>query len=166
MNDALLEKIRALHIEIERQLQHIGQVNAQPHCAVCTSVCCKESFCRESVDSAFLRFILGQRADEYDDATGWFTPGQGCQLDHGRPLVCYEYFCNKFSTAELSQSHASIARELRAIYANAHQGQHMLIIDDLSVITQPRLQRIADALQALRDRLANSPGQAAVEQSR
>ncbi len=153
MHATLLEQIRALHIEIEQQLQHIGQVTEQPHCATCTTVCCQEHICRESVESPFLRFILGNRAEDYDQENGWFAPGKGCQLEYGRPMLCYVYFCLKFSAAELARSHESVAREFRAIYVKTWRGRHMLTIDDLSEIPVPRLQRIVDDLTALRDRM-------------
>ncbi|WP_269537703.1 hypothetical protein [Cerasicoccus fimbriatus] len=156
MRETLLDQIRTLHIEIEQQLQHIGQITNQPHCATCTSVCCQEHICRESVESAFLRFILGDRAQDYDAEAGWFAPGKGCQLDYGRPLLCYEYFCLKFSAEELERSHASVAREFRAIYAKTWRGQHMLTIDDLNEIPETRLQRIVEDLAALRERMAAS----------
>lgn len=153
MHTTLLTQIRTLHIEIEQGLQHIGQLSNQPHCASCKTVCCHEHICRESVESPFLRFILGERAADYDTEAGWFTPAKGCQLEYGRPLLCYEYFCLKFTADELERSHASAAREFRAIYAKVWRGKHMLTIDDISQIPEASLRRILDALTALRERL-------------
>ena len=91
-----LYRIREVHIEVEAILQSLAALQDDIPCARCTSVCCREVMCRESVDSDFLRFVLGPRVDDYGVNDGWYVPGSGCRLGYGRPLVCYEFFCEKF----------------------------------------------------------------------
>lgn len=50
-----LHRIRDIHIEVESILQSLAALQDDPPCARCTSVCCKEVMCRESIDSDFLR---------------------------------------------------------------------------------------------------------------
>jgi len=149
--DELLQRIRDLHIDVESILQSLAALLDENPCANCTSVCCKETFCRESMDSDFLRFVLGHRAEAYSVDAGWYVPGSGCRLSHGRPLVCYEYFCEKFETQD-ARSIGQLSRALKTLYANAFAGQHILVVEDVSRIGANRLRIILGKLEALRDR--------------
>ena len=107
--------------------------------------------CRESVDSDFLRFLLGPQAEAYCADTGWYQPGSGCRLDYGRPLVCYEFFCEQFGAPgwnELKQ----LSRDFKTLYAHVYAGQHMLVVDDIGKITPHKLKLIQTRLEALRER--------------
>jgi hypothetical protein len=147
--DELLQRIRDLHVDVESILQSLAALLHENPCANCTSVCCKEAFCRESMDSDFLRFVLGNRAEAYSVDTGWYAPGSGCRLSHGRPLVCYEYFCEKFETQD-ARSIRQLSRAFRTLYANAFAGQHILVVEDVSRIGADRLRIILDRLETLR----------------
>jgi hypothetical protein len=146
-----LHRIRDLHIDVESILQSLAALQEDNPCAGCTSVCCKEAFCRESMDSDFLRFVLGPRVDGYSVNAGWYVPGSGCRLSYGRPLVCYEYFCEKYETQDVN-SIRQLSRALKTVYANALAGQHILVVDDVSRISANTLRIIHDRLEALRDR--------------
>lgn len=148
-----LHRIRDVHIEVESILQSLAALQNENPCANCTSVCCKEALCRESIDSDFLRFVLGSRADDYSVSDGWLAPGSGCRLGHGRPLVCYEYFCERFDTQEVS-SLRQLSRALKTVYANVFAGRHILAVDDISRISANKLRIILGSLEELRD-LAN-----------
>ena len=52
--------LKDLHIAIEKILQQITLKHTGESCSKCGGVCCKEEICRESIESAFLRFILGK----------------------------------------------------------------------------------------------------------
>jgi len=146
-----LHRIRDLHIDVESILQSLAALQDANPCASCTSVCCREAFCRESIESDFLRFVLGPRVDAYSANAGWYVPGSGCRLSYGRPLVCYEYFCAKYETQDVSAIRA-LSRALKTVYANAFAGQHILAVEDVSRISANRLCIIHDRLEALRDR--------------
>jgi hypothetical protein len=148
-----LHRIRDVHIDVESILQSLAALQNQNPCASCPHVCCKEVLCRESIDSDFLRFVLGSRVGDYSVSDGWLLPGSGCRLSYGRPLVCYEYYCEQFDTQEVS-SVRQLSRVFKTVYANAFAGQHILVVDDISRISANKLRIILGRLEALRD-LAN-----------
>jgi hypothetical protein len=149
-----LHRIREVHIEVESILQSLAALQEEQPCARCTSVCCKEVMCRESLDSDFLRFLLGPRAEAYSADAGWYVPGSGCRLSYGRPLVCYEYFCEQFEDQNRSQLR-QLSRVLKTLYANAFAGQHMLVVEDIGRISANKLNLIHARLEKLRD-MANA----------
>jgi hypothetical protein len=148
-----LHQIRAIHIEVESILQSLAALHDNNPCASCTHVCCKEVLCRESVDSDFLRFVLGPRVGDYSVHDGWHVPGSGCRLDFGRPLICYEYFCERFDTRDVKTTR-QLSRTLKTVYANVFAGQHMLVVEDIGRISANKLRIVHGRLEALRD-LAN-----------
>lgn len=147
-NARLLAEIRTLHLRIEERLQAIGRLLAPTTCATCSTICCREAMCRESVDSDFLRFLLGERATDYDPATGWLDPTRGCTLAHGRPLVCYEFFCERFDRGGIAGLR-DLARRFKTAYARVQGGRHMLEIDAIRDIPAPRLARVLAKLAPL-----------------
>ena len=149
-----LYRIRDVHIEVESILQSLAALQDDVPCASCTSVCCKEVMCRESVDSDFLRFLLGPVVEGYSVEAGWYVPGSGCRLSYGRPLVCYEFFCEKFESQDWTQPR-QLSRALKKVYANVFAGQHMLVVEDISRITANKLNIIYGRLENLRE-LANA----------
>lgn len=145
-----LYRIRDVHLEVESILQSLAALQDDNPCARCTSVCCKEVMCRESLESDFLRFLLGPLVDGYRVDAGWYVPGSGCRLGYGRPLVCYEFFCEKFEAQDWTHPR-QLSRALKALYANAFAGQHMLVVEDISRITAHRLNIIHARLENLRE---------------
>jgi hypothetical protein len=145
-----LHRIRDVHIEVESILQSLAALQDDSPCARCTSVCCKEVMCRESRDSDFLRFLLGPLVEAYDADSGWYVPGSGCRLGYGRPLVCYEFFCEKFEAQDWTQL-KQLSRAFKTLYANVFAGQHMLVVEDISRITAHKLNVIHARLEKLRD---------------
>jgi len=139
---------------VESILQSLAALQDDIPCASCTSVCCKEVMCRESLDSDFLRFLLGPVVEGYSVEAGWYVPGSGCRLSYGRPLVCYEFFCDKFELQDWTQPR-QLSRALKKVYANAFAGQHMLVVEDISRITANKLNIIYGRLENLRE-LANA----------
>lgn len=64
-------------------------------CSVCKTPCCREVFCRESRESAFLRLVVARaEASGYRADVGWLG-AEGCRLAFGRPPVCYEFLCQR-----------------------------------------------------------------------
>lgn len=163
-----LYRIRDVHIEVESILQSLVALQDDNPCVRCTDVCCKEALCRESMDSDFLRFVLGPWVDAYSVDAGWYVPGSGCRLSYGRPLVCYEFFCEKFESQGSPQPR-QLSRAFKRVYAHAYAGQHILVVEDISRITAHRLNVIHGRLEKLRalanevlrrsrgEKLGNSP---------
>lgn len=146
-----LYRIREIHIEVESILQSLAALQDDNPCARCTDVCCKEVMCRESLDSDFLRFLLGSRVEDYRADAGWYVPGSGCRLGYGRPLVCYEYLCEKFDAQDGAQL-KPLSRAFKTLYANAFAGQHILVVEDIGRITAHKLNVIHARLEDLRER--------------
>ncbi len=148
-----LYQIRDIHIEVESILQSLAALHAENPCASCLRVCCKEVLCRESVDSDFLRLVLGPQIGEYSVNDGWHVSGSGCRLGYGRPLICYEYFCERFDTQDVKVTR-QLSRALKTVYANVFAGQHMLVLEDINRISANKLRIVQVRLEALKD-LAN-----------
>ncbi|WP_296642202.1 hypothetical protein [Thiobacillus sp. 65-1402] len=142
--------IREVHIEVESILQSLAALQDDIPCASCTSVCCKEAMCRESLDSDFLRFLLGPLVEGYSVDVGWHVAGSGCRLSYGRPLVCYEYFCERFEAQQRAEAR-QLSRAFKTLYADAFAGQHMLVVEDIGRITASKLDRIHARLESLRE---------------
>ena len=159
-HSSLLARIRDKHILIENLLQQIGNRVSQTGCASCTKVCCEEGICRETVDSDFLRYILGDKIKEYDNQAGWFKQGKGCSLTYGRPLVCYEYFCSKFNGTNGVVDLQHLAKLFRQCYSKELGNRHILAVDDIQKIAVNKLARILGNLEQL-DTLANEALQGA-----
>jgi hypothetical protein len=66
--------LKNVHIAIEKILQQIISTQTAESCSKCDNVCCNVGICRESIDSAFLRFILGTEITKYRVDTGCYTP--------------------------------------------------------------------------------------------
>lgn len=145
-----LHQIREVHIETESILQSLAALQNDVPCASCANVCCKEILCRESIESDFLRFVLGARVDDYSLSDGWYMPGSGCRLSFGRPLVCYEFFCEQFDTQEMG-SLKQLSRAFKTVYSNVFAGQHILVVDDISRISKNKLRVVLGRLEVLRD---------------
>lgn len=145
-----LYRIRDVHIEVESILQSLVALQGDNPCARCTSVCCKEVMCRESLESDFLRFLLGPLTERYSVSAGWHAPGSGCRLSYGRPLVCYEFFCEKYEAQDWTQPR-QLSRALKTVYANAFAGRHILAVEDIGRITENKLNLILVKLENLRE---------------
>jgi hypothetical protein len=152
---AQLHRIRDMHIEVESILQSLAALQGDSPCASCASVCCREAMCRESIDSDFLRFLLGPLAEGYGAEAGWHVPGSGCRLGHGRPLVCYEFFCEKFEGQEWARL-KQFSRTFKTLYAQAKAGQHVLVVDDIGGITEHKLGILYGRLEELRNRASEA----------
>jgi hypothetical protein len=146
--------LKDLHIAIEKILQQITLKHTGESCSKCGGVCCKEEICRESIESAFLRFILGKEVVKYRDDTGWYMPKTGCQLKFGRPLICYEYLCTGLRNKRVDEF-VQISRKLISIYSNVSGKKHILEIDDVSKIKFHKLKQIIDKLKTLKEEANN-----------
>ena len=142
--------LKNVHIAIEKILQQIISIQTSESCSKCDNVCCNVEICRESIDSAFLRFILGPEITKYRDDTGWYTPETGCQLEFGRPLICYEYLCSRLKNKRIDES-VQISRKIISIYSNVFAKKHILEIDNVSEIKFHKLKQIIDELKALKE---------------
>jgi|SaaInlStandDraft_1057018.scaffolds.fasta_scaffold154359_2 hypothetical protein len=149
-SNEVLKQIRLSHIEIESILQSIAARIPQNFCFKCTEVCCKEEICRESIESPFLNFILGDHKSNYSQTDGWLNKSTGCTTVIGRPLICYEFFCQQFDSNSVSSRLHQFAVSLKKIYSNAYKKQNILVVDDLSLIPLKKLKGILLKLNQLK----------------
>jgi len=87
----ILKEYQAFETAVGLQITNI----CSPHCSACESVCCRPEFCRENLDSPFLKLLSSRTPPKsgYHAARGWLT-STGCALSTGRPPVCYQFNCN------------------------------------------------------------------------
>ncbi len=145
------------YIELETKVNEVVTAACQPVCRVCADCCCAIRFCRESVDSNWLRTIAavsGQIVGEFDEREGWLTP-QGCRLKVGRPPVCYEFFCEAISRGEKNLHRRYSLQVLGRLVGFAGKkalgGRHLVTLSLFEL--QNRLQ-----LEKLRKRLESAEG--------
>ena len=141
-----LNIIRKLHINIEQKLQQLNIEAAGSYCCSCDSVCCREEICRETIDSSFLRFIIGPLIKNYDKINGWHDGKLGCKLKFGRPLICYSFFCSKIPDNEI-QKVSDIIHEFSKAYTKIYRGKHILLVDNLSEIKIEKLEKVQKKLE-------------------
>lgn len=144
----MLNRIIEKHIQIERYLQDFCRMHIASYCRRCESVCCREDICRESMESPFLREIIGKKAVSYDCRKGWLDPKSGCRIRQGRPFVCYEYFCSGIPKKAYSAV-SEIIRRMNQAYARVYRGRHILELDDLSLISERKLKRIYEKISTI-----------------
>jgi len=124
------------YIALEKEL--IKRVNALTmfFCLKCQAKCCEEEICRESVESQFLSCLIKFQTSQYDPKNGWIS-SQGCRLAYGRPLVCYEFFCNEILNDKnfqaLNYQHA--IKEFINIGNRACGNTHLICVDNLKKIS-------------------------------
>jgi len=145
-----LHTLKDVHIAIEGILQQITSIQTGKSCSKCDNVCCNVDICRESIESDFLRFILGPEITKYRDDTGWHMPEIGCRLEFGRPLICYEYLCSKVKNKRIDEP-VQISRKIISIYSNVFAKKHILEIDDVNKIKPYKLKQIIDELKTLKE---------------
>ncbi len=146
-NADLLDGIKSIHLRIEIILQQFASKISMTECSKCTDICCREIFCRESVESTFLRFIMGEQINLYNETDGWLHRQSGCTISFGRPLICYEYFCFRFKGNPSVNKLKSYGSRLKKIYSKTYRNQHILVIQDLNSISRYRLEKILNDLK-------------------
>jgi hypothetical protein len=147
-----------MHIRIEKILQTAASKVSSGVCSECTDICCQLKFCKESVDSSFLRFILGEKVRSFDQTNGWFVEQHGCSIPYGRPLICYEFFCSRFKNNASVDSLKYYSGVFKKIYHKVSGNQHMLTIKNLNQITVHRLDKIQHDLNDLEQNTINTFG--------
>jgi hypothetical protein len=145
MNDRFIPMIEA-YIDLEQRVQTQLSMCCADHCRRCPAVCCKVDYCRESLESPFLRRVLnqGQSKPTWHPERGWLGD-RGCVLPAGRPPVCYAFCCNAIMAAQPTP----LARHALNMLANvmtyagrrAYGNRHLVELNDLNVLNIPRITR-------------------------
>ncbi|MBU4208911.1 MAG: hypothetical protein KKH84_00145 [Proteobacteria bacterium] len=119
--DSILKQYSSFEIRVGKA---IGDICAK-HCSVCSSVCCKPEFCRETIESSFLS-LLNKKfppVSGYSKKRGWLT-ATGCILSAGRPPVCYEYLCSSIMEVQPDDMHRYVINVLSMLVS--HIGKYTL----------------------------------------
>ena len=148
----LIQNYSSLEKVIQKRIKQISE----HFCRECPSKCCKEEMCRESIESRFLYLVNKKQNDDYDFLNGWIG-SSGCKLVYGRPLVCYEFFCekilsdNNFRASNIQQ----IIREFISIGARAYGNTHLICVDDLKKMSKEKIVKINTKIEGLISKLAD-----------
>ena len=138
------------YVDLETQIRNLTAPFSRQYCQGCSGACCREAICKESVESPFLSTLVGMQAIRYDPARGWQSTA-GCRLEFGRPLVCYEYFCEEVLESENFQDACiqEFIRRFVSIGSKAHGNTHLLCISDLDILTPRKIDKIRDNILLL-----------------
>ena len=126
----------------EDDVRCLGKALWSRFCSTCNRVCCRPDFCRETLDSAFLRRVrkISRPAISYSQVSGWLTP-TGCALRCGRPPVCYQYLCDPILQSQPSGLHRYVIEVLAQLIG--HVGKNALGSCHLvEIMDSRRLERI------------------------
>jgi len=128
----ILVEYAAFETAVRRQISEL----CAPHCSVCALVCCRPEFCRENIDSPFLKLSSSriQQNAAYRAGHGWLT-SSGCALSAGRPPVCYQFNCDKIIDALPDNLNRYLARVLSDLVP--HIGKRALGDRHLAEIMDP-----------------------------
>lgn len=139
-----------LWIRIEKQIQQRTRRVSRGLCLDCQPNCCAEPICREALDSPFLHLLVQMQDVSYDQDSGWLGP-RGCRLEYGRPLVCYNYFCEPILDSEIMRSSGlrELIRKFMAVSRNARGGDHLICVKDLKRLSIAKLATMCQKLEAL-----------------
>jgi hypothetical protein len=127
-------------------------------CALCTSTCCTPDICEESCDSAFLRAVRQRHEPDamFCERFGWLTE-RGCALQHGRPPVCYGFFCNEIVEA-LSEQQRSVIRILGRLLSwvgeRAIGPQHIVEPTNVGALGNVKLSLLLERIDVAREALS------------
>lgn len=135
------------YVSLEKVLQQLIFQTFRHHCENCASRCCREEMCRESMESAFLAMIVKKQGVRYDNRTGWTGPS-GCRLAYGRPLVCYEFFCDRILQRQSGRDKkiAEMIRDFTTIGNRAHGRKHLMCIEDLGIISPAKIEKMVSKI--------------------
>ena len=151
----LFHNYSSLEKEIQKRTKQISEY----FCKKCSSTCCKEEICRESIESRFLHILIKKQNVDYDRQKGWIGPS-GCSLNYGRPLVCYEFFCerilrnNNFRASNIQK----IIKEFISIGNRAYGNTHLICIDNLKTISIRKIVKINCEIKGLINKLRTDLG--------
>ena len=128
-------------------------------CGMCTACCCRIDICEEVGESAFLSRLLegqGRTLDDMDHRYGWLEL-HGCSLEHGRPPVCYTYFCDEL-LGRLPDDQSRwvvkiLGRLIEYVGEDAVKGSHLAEIRSPAILEQLDIPALNLRLEEARDAL-------------
>ena len=139
------------YMVLEKSIQSLLKLLPHNHCVACQDICCKEVFCQETKVSFFYKLVSSKVKEvEYDSKTGWLG-SNGCRLSIGRPLICYDFFCEKYhDVKEQTDKISSIIKEIDKIFSKAYGNLHLLILDSLDRVKSHKLEKMDKRISCLK----------------
>jgi len=136
------------YIALEKELQKLIHQVIGPFCSNCRGECCKAEICKESTESAFLEILIKKQQIQYDNRSGWLG-ASGCRLEFGRPLVCYEFFCEDVVKNAIFKASPiqAIITDFVSIGKNAHGNTHLICVQNLDCLSSRKIEKIDDNIR-------------------
>jgi len=136
-------KLITLYIGIEERIIKLVNQNFSSLCKNCVSKCCREEYCRESMDSPFLSLLIKKQKILYDPEMGWLGP-VGCKINYGRPLVCHQFFCERFLEQDVLKKSdiPNYIDEFSAIGRKAYGNAHIMCVGNLDKISLKKIEKM------------------------
>ena len=144
------------YVSLERDIQKLMAPLSRRYCVTCAGKCCREEICKESIESTFLSALVEKQRIRYDNKNGWLG-AQGCRLAFGRPVVCYDFFCeevrnrNCFMTGRLR----AIIHDFVSLGNRAHGNIHLLCIADLELLSPQKIDQLCCRAGRIQNQIAN-----------
>ena len=144
-----LDSIIASYSSFEIRVRKMLTAFCNPYCRVCTNLCCKPYFCKESISTPFLSLIREHFPPllPYNESSGWLTE-TGCVLSVGRPPICYEFICDRIADEQPDLLHEYVLKVLSRLVShlgkNAAGKCHLVEIvssDEFSRISYSRFRK-------------------------
>jgi hypothetical protein len=145
-----LEDLFKKYAKLELHIQKIINRSTGRFCSDCTARCCKEHFCKESIESPFLAALIKKQKMIYHTEKGWMGP-KGCRLAYGRPLVCYDFFCDAVSDSPSFQATdiKTIVREFISIGNKVSGNTHLICIDNVETMSSIKIDAMLQKIDSL-----------------
>lgn len=153
-----LVRVATAYGVLEKKVLALMAVQCAAFCGRCAAVCCRPVYCREALTSPFLAWVrkVHLACVKWSVDTGWLGPA-GCRLTVGRPLVCYEFICNRILFGRPEQRSRDDLKELADLLTGvgrrARAGHHLLELYDWQAVNWERLEKQLYSAQASVDRL-------------
>jgi len=144
------------YASLEKEIQRIIYQASARFCGKCSSTCCKEEICRESIESSFLSILIEKQRIRYDTQIGWISPS-GCKLDYGRPLICYEFFCDDILKRTLFKpaNIHKIIKDFASVGNRAYGYTHLFCINNLDIISSMKIAKMIYKINSVMKEVAN-----------
>ena len=146
------------YIILEKQINIYISSITNHYCSICCNTCCRGDICRESIDSVFLELLIQKQNLKYDTKNGWLS-SKGCRLNYGRPLVCYEFFCekiirnNNFKKSGIDK----LVKMFGSVGQRAYGSQHLICIPSIENLSKRKIDKINGNIVKMMKAMANKP---------
>lgn len=154
--ESKLTNLSIRYASLEKEIQKLIYQTSNHFCEKCSSRCCKEEICKESIESPFLFVLIIKQRIRYDIQDGWISPS-GCKLVYGRPIVCYEFFCEDILKSPIFKAIniKKIVKKFTSVGNRVYGNTHLLCIDNLGIISSNKIEKMIYKISMVMDEIAN-----------